>query len=86
MTKYTNINPLQAGLFGSVTEQGGYPWSGHAAVMGRIRNAWQNQHNVPGYFGNRESGIINTLSKTVRGFRNVLHCDNSWRWILCMNS
>jgi putative transposase len=55
LVSYIHLNPLRAGLVGTLAELQLYPWSGHAAVMGRIRYEWQDRDYVLGYFGNRES-------------------------------
>lgn len=55
LVSYIHLNPLRAGLVGSFEELERYRWSGHAAVMSRIRNDWQDREYVLGYFGKRES-------------------------------
>ncbi|NTW68236.1 MAG: hypothetical protein HGB23_00120 [Chlorobiaceae bacterium] len=55
LVSYIHLNPLRAGLVGSVEELERYRWSGHAAVMSRIRYEWQDREYVLGYFGERES-------------------------------
>ncbi|MBC8524011.1 MAG: transposase [Chlorobium phaeobacteroides] len=55
LVSYIHLNPLRAGLVGSLEELERYPWSGHAAVMNRVRHAWQDRNYVLGYFGERES-------------------------------
>jgi putative transposase len=55
LVSYIHLNPLRAGLVGSVAELESYRWSGHAVVMNRIRHEWQDRDYVLGYFGERES-------------------------------
>lgn len=35
LVRYVHLNPLRAGLVGSLDELSGYPWCGHAVVMGK---------------------------------------------------
>jgi putative transposase len=55
LVSYIHLNPLRAGLVGSIDELEWYRWSGHAVVMSRIRHEWQDREYVLGYFGERES-------------------------------
>ncbi|NTU44887.1 MAG: hypothetical protein HGA99_05100 [Chlorobiaceae bacterium] len=55
LVSYIHLNPLRAGLVGSFEELERYRWSGHAAVMSRIRYEWQDIAYVLEYFGERES-------------------------------
>jgi len=52
---YIHLNPLRAGLVGTLKELEYYRWSGHAVVMNRIRNEWQDRDEVLRYFGDYES-------------------------------
>jgi putative transposase len=62
MTKYTNINPLRAGLVSTFAEPERYSWSRHAAVIGRIRYALQNRDYVPGV----SPGVVHQIIKRNR--------------------
>jgi REP element-mobilizing transposase RayT len=53
LVSYIHLNPLRAGLVRSFEELEHYPWSGHAAVMGRKAYDWQDADYVLGYFGKR---------------------------------
>jgi len=54
LVSYIHLNPLRAGLVGSLDELERYPWSGHPVVMNRVRHEWQDRNYVLGYFGERE--------------------------------
>ncbi|MCF8217174.1 MAG: transposase [Chlorobium sp.] len=54
LVSYIHLNPFRAGLVKSLEDLERYPWSGHAVVMNRIRNEWQDRDYVLGYFGQRE--------------------------------
>ncbi len=64
LVSYIHLNPLRAGLVGSLEELECYPWSGHSVVMNSIRHDWQDREYVLGYFGERAS----TARKAYRDF------------------
>lgn len=37
---YVHLNPLRAGLVGSIEELDTYPWTGHPAMMGKDADTW----------------------------------------------
>ncbi len=41
LLRYVHLNPVRARLVGDVAELDAYPWTGHARLMGRIDNGWQ---------------------------------------------
>ena len=55
LVSYIHLNPLRAGLVGTLKELEHYRWSGHAVVMNRIQNEWQDRDVVLRYFGDDES-------------------------------
>ena len=56
LVSYIHLNPLRAGLVGSLDELADYPWSGHATVINRIKRDWQDREYVLHYFGKKERG------------------------------
>lgn len=54
LVSYIHLNPVRAGLVVSLSALSEYPWSGHAAIMGRLPNDWQNCRYVKEYFGSDE--------------------------------
>lgn len=54
LVSYIHLNPVRAGLVVSLAALAEYPWSGHAAIMGRLQNDWQNCQYVMEYFGSAE--------------------------------
>ncbi len=52
LVSYIHLNPLRAGLVGSLEGLELYPWSGHIAIMGLVDYAWQNTTYVLERFGN----------------------------------
>lgn len=54
LVRYIHLNPLRAHLVSSLLELDRYPWSGHAVLMGRVSNCWQDWEYVLSWFGRRE--------------------------------
>jgi hypothetical protein len=51
LTRYIHLNPLRAGIVQSLEELKDYRWTGHAAIMGRVRQEWQDIKAIRAYFG-----------------------------------
>ena len=51
LVRYIHLNPLRAGLVGTLSELDSYPWSGHAVLMGRVKHGWQGREYVLLWFG-----------------------------------
>ena len=51
LVRYIHLNPIRAGVVQSLDELGSWPWSGHAALMGRRAHPWQDTAFVLGHFG-----------------------------------
>ena len=47
------LNPIRAGIVGSIGELGHYPYSGHSVLMGKIKREWQETAGVLGFFGEK---------------------------------
>jgi len=58
LTRYIHLNPLRAGIVKSVKELKGYQWSGHSALMGRVKREWQDTDTVLAYFGKGKKRAI----------------------------
>lgn len=46
LVRYIHLNPLRAGLVKTVETLSQYPWSGHGALLGQIKNDWQEVNYV----------------------------------------
>jgi REP element-mobilizing transposase RayT len=55
LVRYIHLNPLRAGLVGSMHQLDRYPYCGHSVLMGKINNDWQDSHYVLKLFGKRVS-------------------------------
>jgi len=62
LVRYIHLNPLRAGLVGSLPELDRYPWCGHATVLGRHAVPWQDRQYVLDGFGR-------TQTQAVRAYR-----------------
>ena len=51
LVRYIHLNPIKAGLLKSVSALDKYEWSGHATLMGKKRNVWQQTDPVLRRFG-----------------------------------
>lgn len=51
LVRYIHLNPIRAGLVPDLAGLDRYPWCGHAAVMGRVAQPWQDRRYVLAWFG-----------------------------------
>jgi putative transposase len=51
LVRYIHLNPLRAGLVPDMKSLDRYPWAGHSALMGKIKQDWQDTQYVLAYFG-----------------------------------
>jgi REP element-mobilizing transposase RayT len=65
LVRYIHLNPLRAGLVRDIAALDRYPWSGHAALLGRLPCAWQDRRGVLAWFGDSDR-------KAVRAYRAYL--------------
>jgi len=66
LTRYIHLNPLRAGLVRSVAKLNGYPWTGHAAILGRGERAWHDRETILAYFGKRRREAAKRYEAFVR--------------------
>ena len=57
LTRYIHLNPLRAGMVGAVEGLNRYRWSGHSAIMGRVKRDWQDTGTVLSYFGKGQQAV-----------------------------
>jgi putative transposase len=48
LVRYIHLNPIRAGLVDDIDELGGYRYSGHSVLMGKVKNVWQDTGRVLG--------------------------------------
>jgi len=49
--KDIHLNLLRAELVKDIIELSQSPWSGHSALMGKVKKEWQNSESVLSFFG-----------------------------------
>lgn len=54
LTRYIHLNPLRARIVKDMNDLDAYPWTGHAAIVGRQPRPWQDKDRILSYFGNTE--------------------------------
>ncbi len=59
LVRYLHLNPLRARVVADLNELGHYPYSGHSALMGQRKRAWQAVDSVLRRFGK--------IARTARG-------------------
>ena len=62
LVRYIHLNPLRAGVVQQVGDLDNWPWSGHAALMGRFGRTWQDTAFVLGQF-----------DRSIRAARHAYH-------------
>lgn len=55
LVRYIHLNPLRAGLVKDLKTLERYPWAGHSALLGKIKQEWQDSEYVMAYFGDFRS-------------------------------
>ena len=53
LVRYIHLNPLRAKIVTDLKELAAYPYSGHSALMGKVKREWQNFEYILGIFGNK---------------------------------
>jgi len=53
LVRYIHLNPVRAGIVKDLTELNTYAYSGHSAIMGKVKRPWQDVNYVMGFFGKR---------------------------------
>lgn len=51
LVRYIHLNPLRAGVVPDLKSLDRYPWVGHSAVVGKIKQEWQDTEYVLSHFG-----------------------------------
>jgi hypothetical protein len=57
LTRYIHLNPLRVGIVGDIRELNRYRWTGHSAIMGRVKRDWQAIDAVLAYFGKGRKAV-----------------------------
>ena len=65
LVRYIHLNPLRSHLVKDFGQLDSYPWSGHRALLGRARIAWQDCDYVLSWFGTKEKAAREAYRKFV---------------------
>jgi REP element-mobilizing transposase RayT len=52
LIRYIHLNPIRAAMVRDLTSLNGYSWTGHAGMLGRLKQSWHDTHAVLELFGN----------------------------------
>jgi len=55
LVRYIHLNPLRAKAVEKIKDLDKYPYSGHSAILGKVRNDWQQIDYVLALFGERKT-------------------------------
>jgi REP-associated tyrosine transposase len=61
LVRYIHLNPLRAEVVQSINDLNFFPYSGHSAVLGKIKRPWQDTNYVLDFFGKGYSSQKNYL-------------------------
>ncbi|MGA8180981.1 MAG: transposase [Desulfobacterales bacterium] len=67
LVRYIHLNQLRAGLVKDLKELNRNPWSGHSALVGRVKREWQNTKYVLSSFGTSKNSKKNYLQYVKKG-------------------
>jgi REP element-mobilizing transposase RayT len=67
LVRYLHLNPLRAGLVQDMKQLNRYPWSGHSALVGRVKQEWQDTGYVLSIFGDGLRARRNYLAYVMEG-------------------
>jgi hypothetical protein len=56
LVRYIHLNLLRGGLVKNLEHLSRCPWSGHSALMGKVKREWQDTEYVLAYFGSGRDG------------------------------
>ena len=57
LARYVHMNPVRAGMVRDVEQLRDYRWSGHSAIMGRVKQQWQDVNTILAYFGKGKKAV-----------------------------
>ena len=67
LVRYIHLNPLRSGLVADYRALNQGPWSGHSALLGKVKREWQNTAYVLSYFGDKHNAKRNYARYVERG-------------------
>ena len=67
LVRYIHLNLLRAGIVEDLKALNRSPWSGHSAIIGKVKRPWQTTEHVLSFFGNRDNSRRNYLRYVEKG-------------------
>ncbi len=61
LVRYIHLNLLRVGMVKEIRELNSCPWSGHSALVGKVKRPWQDTGYVLAYFGEGAKGLRNYM-------------------------
>jgi putative transposase len=71
LVRYIHLNPLRAGVVGTLEELDRYPWSGHSVLVGEIERKWQDREAILRHFGERPRRSVKAYRRFVAEGRGL---------------
>jgi len=65
LIRYIHLNPVRAGIVGTMKELDEYPWSGHSAIMRKVSRSWMDIDYVLAQFGTKKRAAGNAYREFV---------------------
>ncbi len=71
LIRYIHLNPIRSGIVKDIEALNNYPWSGHSAVMGKIKCQWMDTEYVLAQFGTKKKTATNAYSRFMEKGLNI---------------
>jgi len=65
LTRYIHLNPLRAGIVANKEDLDTYPWTGHSAIVGKLKRGWQDSDAILAYFGSKRTEALSGYNRFV---------------------
>jgi REP element-mobilizing transposase RayT len=66
LTRYIHLNPVRGGLVSGLRALRRYPWTGHSAILGVVKRAWQETATVLAAFGQKRRRAMQRYEEFIR--------------------
>lgn len=66
LTRYIHLNPVRAGILDSMKSLNTHPWTGHSAILGRVKREWQETDTILGHFGGKGREAVSGYTRFIR--------------------
>jgi len=66
LVRYIHLNPARAGMAKDMDELDRYPWSGHAALLGRRQRSWQDREEILIRFSDKKREAVSRYRQFVK--------------------